>query len=63
DLAKAEPRFNFDNRSWVLLSSESVSHECINSVCRHRVRLANLPQKGACDHAVDGPVLRAPELQ
>lgn len=31
DLAKAEPRFNFDNKSWVLPSSESEYQEGINS--------------------------------
>src|SRR5471032_3506942 len=29
DLARAEPRFNFDNRSWILPSSESEYHEGI----------------------------------
>ena len=32
DLAKAEPRFNFDNKSWMLPSSESEYQEVINSL-------------------------------
>jgi hypothetical protein len=31
DLAKAEPRFNFDNKSWILPSSESEYQEGIKS--------------------------------
>ncbi|MFV3015939.1 DUF2333 family protein [Pseudomonas sp. KHB2.9] len=40
DLAKAEPRFNFDNKSWVLPSSESEYQEGINSLNRYEVRQA-----------------------
>src|SRR3546814_14713472 len=37
DLAKAEPRFNFDNRSWVLPSSESEYQEGITLLDRKSV--------------------------
>ncbi len=40
DLAKAEPRFNFDNKSWILPSSESEFEEGIKSLNRYQVRLA-----------------------
>ena len=47
DLAKAEPRFNFDNKSWVLPSSESEYQEGINSLNRYQKRLASPDQQGA----------------
>ncbi len=47
DLAKAEPRFNFDNRSWVLPSSESEFQEAINSLTRYQTRLSDPNQTGA----------------
>ena len=47
DLAKAEPRFNFDNKSWVLPSSESEYQEGINSLSRYQARLSDPNQKGA----------------
>jgi len=40
DLAKAEPRFNFDNKSWILPSSESEFEEGIKSLARYQTRLA-----------------------
>jgi hypothetical protein len=40
DLAKAEPRFNFDNKSWILPSSESEFSEGIKSLERYQARLA-----------------------
>ena len=40
DLAKAEPRFNFDNKSWILPSSESEFEEGIKSLSRYQTRLA-----------------------
>ncbi|AZF03415.1 DUF2333 family protein [Pseudomonas sp. R5-89-07] len=51
DLAKAEPRFNFDNRSWVLPSSESEYQEGINSLSRYEARLSDPNQKGALFYA------------
>lgn len=51
DLAKAEPRFNFDNKSWVLPSSESEYQEGINSLNRYQVRLSDPNQKGALFYA------------
>jgi len=47
DLAKAEPRFNFDNKSWILPSSESEYQEGINSLNRYQKRLASPDQQGA----------------
>ncbi|MDD1012926.1 DUF2333 family protein [Pseudomonas rubra] len=47
DLAKAEPRFNFDNKSWILPSSESEFQEGINSLTRYQNRLASPEQQGA----------------
>ncbi|NBA95090.1 DUF2333 family protein [Pseudomonas sp. R5(2019)] len=47
DLAKAEPRFNFDNKSWILPSSESEFQEGINSLSRYQARLSAPEQKGA----------------
>ena len=41
DLAKAEPRFNFDNKSWILPSSESEFQEGIHSLSRYQARLAS----------------------
>ncbi|MGX5220970.1 MULTISPECIES: DUF2333 family protein [Pseudomonas] len=40
DLAKAEPRFNFDNKSWALPASESEYREGIKSLDRYLARLA-----------------------
>ncbi|MBB4814528.1 MULTISPECIES: DUF2333 family protein [Pseudomonas] len=51
DLAKAEPRFNFDNKSWVLPSSESEYQEGINSLSRYEARLSDPNQKGALFYA------------
>ncbi|WP_271409390.1 DUF2333 family protein [Pseudomonas sp. Q1-7] len=41
DLARAEPRFNFDNKSWALPASESEYQEGIRSLDRYLARLAN----------------------
>ncbi|WQG59058.1 DUF2333 family protein [Pseudomonas sp. RTB3] len=51
DLAKAEPRFNFDNKSWVLPSSESEYREGINSLSRYQARLSDPSQKSALFYA------------
>ena len=51
DLARAEPRFNFDNKSWVLPSSESEYQEGINSLNRYQARLSDPNQKGALFYA------------
>ncbi|NMY04234.1 DUF2333 family protein [Pseudomonas sp. WS 5059] len=51
DLAKAEPRFNFDNKSWVLPSSESEYQDGINSLSRYQARLSDPNQKGALFYA------------
>ncbi|MGV8918245.1 MAG: DUF2333 family protein [Pseudomonas sp.] len=51
DLARAEPRFNFDNKSWVLPSSESEYREGINSLSRYQARLSDPNQKGALFYA------------
>ena len=51
DLAKAEPRFNFDNKSWVLPSSESEYQEGINSLSRYEARLSDPNQRGALFYA------------
>jgi len=40
DLARAEPRFNFDNKSWALPSSESEYAEGIKSLDRYLARLS-----------------------
>ncbi|WP_339486783.1 DUF2333 family protein [Pseudomonas sp. EL_65y_Pfl2_R95] len=40
DLAKAEPRFNFDNKSWALPASESEYREGIKSLDRYLARLS-----------------------
>lgn len=41
DLARAEPRFNFDNKSWALPSSESEYGEGIKSLDRYLARLSS----------------------
>ena len=51
DLARAEPLFNFNNRSWVLPSSESQYAEGINSLSRYQARLSDPNQKGALFYA------------
>ncbi len=51
DLAKAEPRFNFDNKSWVLPSSESEYQQGINSLSRYEARLSDPNQRGALFYA------------
>ena len=47
DLAKAEPRFNFDNRSWALPASESEYREGIKSLDRYLARLSDPSQGNA----------------
>ncbi|MBM7061337.1 DUF2333 family protein [Pseudomonas sp. UL073] len=47
DLARAEPRFNFDNKSWALPSSESEYQEGIKSLDRYLARLADPNQPNA----------------
>ncbi|WP_454254586.1 DUF2333 family protein [Pseudomonas sp. Marseille-Q8238] len=47
DLAKAEPRFNFDNKSWVLPASEDEYAEGIKSLDRYLARLSNPNQSNA----------------
>ncbi|WP_191485828.1 DUF2333 family protein [Pseudomonas sp. FEN] len=51
DLAKAEPRFNFDNKSWMLPSSESEYQEGINSLSRYQARLSDPNQNNALFYA------------
>ena len=51
DLAKAEPRINFDNKSWMLPSSESEYQEGINSLSRYQARLSDPNQKNALFYA------------
>src|SRR3546814_1757217 len=41
DLAKAEPLFNFDNRSWALPASESEYRNAIRGLDRYLVRLSD----------------------
>ena len=41
DLAKAEPRFNFDNKSWVLPASEDEYRSAIKSLDRYLKRLSD----------------------
>lgn len=41
DLARAEPRFNFDNKSWVLPSSESEFQEGLKSLNNYQRRLTD----------------------
>ncbi|AYC35147.1 DUF2333 family protein [Pseudomonas cavernae] len=47
DLSKAEPRFNFDNKSWALPASESEYREGVKILDRYLVRLANPNQPNA----------------
>ncbi|MBB1520213.1 DUF2333 family protein [Aquipseudomonas guryensis] len=47
DLAKAEPRFNFDNKSWALPASEAEYAEGIKSLDRYLARLADPSQPNA----------------
>ncbi|WP_343349018.1 DUF2333 family protein [Pseudomonas sediminis] len=47
DLAKAEPRFHFDNKSWALPASESEYREGIKSLDRYLDRLSDTGQKNA----------------
>ena len=47
DLARAEPRFNFDNKSWLLPSSESEFQEGINLLTRYQNRLSDPSQTNA----------------
>lgn len=47
DLAKAEPRFNFDNKSWALPASEAEYREGIRSLERYLKRLADPAQPNA----------------
>jgi len=47
DLAKAEPLFNFDNKSWILPSSESQYRDGIKALSRYQERLSDPNQKGA----------------
>lgn len=47
DLAKAEPRFHFDNKSWALPASESEYREGIQALDRYLARLSDPGQKNA----------------
>ncbi len=47
DLAKAEPRFNFDNKSWALPASEQEYRAGIQSLSRFQTRLADPNQSQA----------------
>lgn len=47
DLARAEPRFNFDNKSWALPASEAEYQEGIRSLDRYLARLSDPSQPGA----------------
>ncbi len=47
DLAKAEPRFNFDNKSWALPVSEQEYRAGIQSLSRFQTRLADPNQSQA----------------
>jgi len=47
DLARAEPRFNFDNKSWALPASEAEYREGIRSLDRYLARLADPSQPNA----------------
>jgi hypothetical protein len=47
DLAKAEPRFHFDNKSWALPASEAEYAEGIKSLDRYLARLADPGQSNA----------------
>lgn len=47
DLARAEPRFNFDNKSWALPASESEYRDGIGSLDRYQAKLADPAQSNA----------------
>ncbi len=47
DLAKAEPRFNFDNKSWALPASETEYRDALVSLDRYLARLADPAQSNA----------------
>ncbi|WP_374979069.1 DUF2333 family protein [Pseudomonas solani] len=47
DLARAEPRFNFDNKSWALPASETEYQEGIRALDRYLVRLSDPNQSSA----------------
>ncbi|MEY3017646.1 MAG: hypothetical protein RL336_781 [Pseudomonadota bacterium] len=47
DLALAEPRFNFDNKSWILPASESEYREGIDFLKRYLVRLEDSDENNA----------------
>ena len=47
DLAKAEPLFNFDNKSWALPASETEYRSAIKALGRYKVRLADTEQSNA----------------
>ncbi|WP_339523160.1 DUF2333 family protein [Pseudomonas sp. EA_35y_Pfl2_R111] len=47
DLAKAEPRFHFDNKSWALPASEAEYAEGIKSLDRYLARLSDSSQPNA----------------
>ncbi|ARS47557.1 MULTISPECIES: DUF2333 family protein [Pseudomonadaceae] len=47
DLAKAEPRFHFDNKSWALPASESEYREGIKALDRYLSRLADTSKQNA----------------
>jgi hypothetical protein len=47
DLAKAEPRFHFDNKSWALPASEAEYREAIKSLDRYLKRLGDPSQSSA----------------
>jgi len=47
DLVAAEPRFNFDNKSWMWPSTESEFQKGINSLSRYQARLSDPNQTGA----------------
>jgi hypothetical protein len=51
DLAKAEPLFNFDNRSWALPASEGEYRQGIKALDRYLVRLADPAQPQALFHS------------
>ena len=47
DLAQAEPRFHFDNKSWALPASESEYREAIKALDRYLARLADPSKQNA----------------
>ncbi|MBT8765480.1 DUF2333 family protein [Metapseudomonas boanensis] len=47
DLAKAEPRFNFDNKSWALPAAEAEYQDGIRSLDRYLARLSDPSQPNA----------------